>query len=509
MPRKIIVMRACCVLLLMCAGACRAQDWDRVRSPLGVYVHVDIETAISGYTGPSSPGDTELHKYLRNLYEGVLADPAISGITVGRRWDNIQTSDPACILDHSCLAGPDGYDWSYLDDVFEAAHAAHKPVQLIITPGFDSPPWLLAKLPPCDDLVSGGPVAPDCGTVKFVGFPEVQRADGKVLPLPWNPVYQAAWADFLVHLNYRYKDDPAFVSIAVAGAVGASDEIILPTTADVTMAQPSGVPVDRIWSDLIQHSFPFVTSYQNTDQVFIDSWKQAIDTYERIFAGITLIVSADAGNDLPEFSDTIPAHPDALYAVDCSAVKNEIMSCEAKTEILAYFVSVRGPNGKATEVGGMTASSLPTPGDIGIAGVKVLTSLWPRPWPPIRGGAQFDHAVSTDPQGEGCPGYPQMTCTGISVEEGAFNVLKVFFDGTPASRFYGGLWGTAPIQYLEVDLTDVQYAQMKVNQCPAAPSTTLGETSLQDLLNRASHDLFEMASRFAPLPPPTCRMTKW
>ena len=32
----------------------------------------------------------------------------------------------------------------------------------------------------------------------------------------------------------------------------------------------------------------------------------------------------------------------------------------------------------------------------------------------------------------------------------------------------------------------------------------LGKTSLQDLPNRASHDLFEMAGQHVPLPRPTC-----
>jgi len=78
----------------------------------------------------------------------------------------------------------------------------------------------------------------------------------------------------------------------------------------------------------------------------------------------------------------------------------------------------------------------------------------------------------------------------------------VFFDGTPAAQFYGGTWGPAPIEYLEVPLEDVQYAE--ANPCPVKASTVHGKTSLQDLLNQASHDLFEMAGRFGPLPPHTC-----
>jgi len=43
-----------------------------------------------------------------------------------------------------------------------------------------------------------------------------------------------------------------------------------------------------------------------------------------------------------------------------------------------------------------------------------------------------------------------------------------------------------------------------MNLCPPTLSKTLGKTSLQDLLSRASHDLFEIAGQPTPLPPPTC-----
>ena len=87
-----------------------------------------------------------------------------------------------------------------------------------------------------------------------------------------------------------------------------------------------------------------------------------------------MFVGADAGNDFPNFSQTVTPHPDnTLFAQDCSSVsKNEVMSCEAKTEILSYFVSVNGPNQKALQVGGMTASSPIAPGNIGLAGCEAV-----------------------------------------------------------------------------------------------------------------------------------------
>jgi uncharacterized protein (TIGR03437 family) len=481
-------------LALLCASLSWAQSPANIRSPLGVYVKVNVQDAIDGYNGPAS----QLHPYLQGLYASLLADPAISGLTIGADWAKLQPS---------AGTSSSSFDWSDLDDAFDAAAVAHKPVQLIITPGSAMPTWLVNEIPSCDPLFTSGSAPANCGTVTFVGYPEVQRAEQTMFPLPWNTVYQAAWDAFLMQLNARYGSNPAFVAIAIAGPVGASDEMIFPTSANTTAAQPSGLAVDATWAALIQHSFPSNGAYQNTDQVFIDAWKQAIDAYESIFSGVTLFIGADAGDDFPNFSQTVTPHADnTLFAVDCSnSPKTEIMSCEAKTEILSYFVTVTGLNGKGTQVGGMTASSAVTAGNIGVQGVKVLTALTPAPSPPFIGGAEFDFPVSgSSLEGEGCPD-PSGNCPGLSVAEGAYNVMTVFFTGTPAAAFYGGTAGTAPIQYLEVSYLDLQYAL--ANPCPPTPSPTLGYMSLQDLYARASRDIFAMANQVTALPASTCPKT--
>src|SRR5277367_5232707 len=188
---------------------------------------------------------------------------------------------------------------------------------------------------------------------------------------------------------------------------------------------------------LIQHSFPYIGSYQNTDQVFIDQWKKAIDASEKIFTGLTLVISPDLG--LPEFRNNPirTIHPDnTLFAQDCKdaiaaaaaplPTDTDFRSCEAKTEILSYFVTVAGPNAKATQVGGLTASSPKDLGNIGIAGVKLLTSLSPPPSPLIRGGAEFDFPVSgSNRQEEGCPSFPKgVLCQPLTVVDAAYNVLN-------------------------------------------------------------------------------------
>jgi hypothetical protein len=227
--------------------------------------------------------------------------------------------------------------------------------------------------------------------------------------------------------------------------------------------------------------------------------------YEKTFAGLTLFVTVDSADDLPEFSQNVTPHADnTLFAVDCAHSPVYIMSCEAKTEILSYFVTVMGANRKGTAVGGMTASVPLTPGHIGVAGVKVLTSLSPQPSPPFAGGANFDFAVASPStiQEQGCLNYPT-ACPGLTPEQAAYNTMGVFFYGTPYAAYFGETVGAARLNYLELDYTDIQYAQRTL--CPAVTTTSLGKTSLQDLINRASRDLLitTTASR-DPLPPPTC-----
>ncbi len=519
-PRISAFLLAAVMALVVSAQPAHAQNAASARSPLGVYVHVDVPDVIKLSGGPSqdkgcAQTTQDLHTYLRCFYAKLLADTAISGITAGLHWDQIQLDNPLCILNHSCTANPDGYDWSYVDDVFAEANAAHKTVQLIITPGTDSPPWLLNLIPSCDGLFTGSGTAPlNCGKATFLNFPEIKRADGNppVLPLPWDPIYLLVWDDFLIHLNVRYNSNPAFVSISIAGPMCASNEMILPTTANRS-TQASGLPADKAWRILIHHSFPLRPGYENSDQVFIDAGKQAIDAYEAIFSGITIVSNPDAADDFPEQPYPVAVHPDnMLFAVDCSTATQNPMSCEAKTEILSYFVTARGRNRKSSQVGGMTAGSDTKTGDIGVTGVKVLTSLSPPPVLPMLGGAQFDLEVSSQDtiQQQGCPDYSAndhnpSNCMYLTPEQAAYNTFTVFFDGTTSPDDFASVPGDAAIQYVAVDFQDLQYAQDPANACQTfLPSMTQGPPSLQDLYSRASYDLYTMAGKPAILPPSTC-----
>jgi len=531
--RRSLVLSLLVLLALSSAGksssssltAARVAPDSLPREPIGVYAKVNIETVMNQpefQDCASSPG-CDIHHKFRELYKALLGNPAISGLTIGAHWDHLQPGPNY----------PEGYNFKFLDDAFIEANKpdVNKSVKLIITPGVVSPKWLLERIPNCtiNGVFLGEGVDPNCGKQAFNGFPEEQRDDGnKKIPLPWDHKYQDAWADFLGHLNDEYSSNPAFVAIAVAGPIAASDEMILPTSKNDTATQPSGLPVDEIWSRLISHSFSDGRYATNPGQAFVDAWDTTIDTYEKIFSGITLTLSPDGGTDLPELRVIAPPELAPLIQEECSRTPTGL-SCAAKTEVIQYFVNatcLTSPNcvnGKSTQVGGLRASSDDRTGNIGIAGVKLVTSWTPPPSPSLLGGAEFDHPVSGKRmQQMGCPDFSKTThphtrtiCPGLTVEEAAYNVMAVFFDHTLAAAYFEGtlpefqrIPGTMPIHYLEVPFNDVEYANE--NQCLSQDSPTLHYMTLTQLLENASHDLFGIANGTLPTadttPPVTTAM---
>ena len=58
-----------------------------------------------------------------------------------------------------------------------------------------------------------------------------------------------------------------------------------------------------MWIQLQAFHYPGQPAYQKTNQAFIDEWNNAIDMYDQIFSGITLVATTD--NDSP----TLPVQP--------------------------------------------------------------------------------------------------------------------------------------------------------------------------------------------------------
>ncbi|MGA7192785.1 MAG: hypothetical protein WBW94_04075 [Anaerolineales bacterium] len=451
------------------------------RRPRGIYAVVRVEEYIKQFQKTNS---SNLDAQFNSLYQSLLSNPAIAGITLQVQWDTLNPNPPS---------SANAYDWSSVDDAFTQATAG-KTVQLIVTPGFNSPQWVMNQIPSCDGLFQSPAQTPprNCGKATFIGFTE---GGGGVLPLPWNPFYKSAWQTFLMALAARYGSNPAFVSIAVAGPTAASAEMIMPNDNNSTNPQTqfgTAISPTNMWLKLLAFHYSGMAAYQNSDQAFIDEWNSAIDIYGKIFNNVTLV--ATTGSGLPKLSRTGFTIPTAFNG-DC---KNPDMDCAAETTILSHFVdsTVAGNDAKATQTSGMEASRV-NGLNLGVVSVKLLsqrTAQLKTPSAQILGGAQFNTSFSNDAVAEGCA-TKDGCANGISPEQAEYSVLNVFFDGTAVASSFGGTTSNAPLNYLQIYAPDIQYATAHIND-PAQVIKTDGTSVMmtaQDLLNLANQKLLQIA----------------
>jgi hypothetical protein len=461
---------------------------------MGIYSVVRVEEASKTYDLPT-------------LYDTLLGNQAVSGLAIQVHWDTLNPNPPS---------DPDAYSWGPVDDAFTSvanwnslnSNSTPKTIQLIVSPGFNSPQWVRDELTSCNGLFlfSGlllPPPSSECGYATFTNFAEEDQADSMELPMPWNATYQMAWKTFLQALADKYNGNPALVSIAVAGPTAVSAEMLLPNGNKVNQLQFAhelcfvlggcvvfGLPTspNAMWKVLLDNA-----GLAETDQAFVTAWDDAIDTYGGIFSGITLV--ATTGNGLPNLTsgdskgDFPPPTTPIDFAPDCTYVKMSKthyanMDCQAETNILSHFMKADkgGFNAKAVQTSGL--EDPPQSQTLGISGVKFVsqkTAIPPVGASQVLGGAQFNRSFSSAALAEGDAKSPQ---------KALFNVLSVFFDGTDVATQYcdASTITPAPLNYLQIYYQDFVYSNISV---AASFTESCGkfDVSAQDELNAASPNL--------------------
>jgi len=461
--------------------------------------------------GTAAPAD-----YFRStVYPGLLANPDVSGIVLYVKWSALNPSAPPALP-----------DWTIVNDLFNdvesynSTSTTKKTIQLVVTPGINSPTWLLGDveknnglLKSCNYLFSAPPAPPpagtECGKVTFSGFTEggYNKDSGKVtaqdLPMPWDSTYKNAWQTFLTALAAKFGSRPELVSIAVAGPTASSEEMMLPATQNTNgVPQIGNYSPEQMWNILLANHYTSAykdyTKYQQTDVAFIDEWGHAIDMFGKTFSGLTLTMST--GDGLPNLTGAfaIPTSPIDFNSV-CRVAD---MDCAAETTILAYFIqsTVGGPNAKATMTDGMKGAG--TKANLGVPNVKLIsesTDLYTSPSQRILAGAQFAHEFSDTAKNAEDEGGCTSTCT---AEQAEYNVLVWFFDGTSQGPNFltgsvpmiGGNPGSAPLNYLQIYGPDITYASTGPTVAVQMGASTQ-MVSAQNLLHMASQALALIAER--------------
>jgi hypothetical protein len=427
MSRSQVGFGGAALTLLLSLGTARADQVNpphpKPRVPLGIYAVVPVEHAADDECDAANAwlevdGRAAVDACLKTFYTELLNNKAVSGLALQVYWATLSPTSPT---------GLEPYAWDYVDDAFSSVNLWNssnpgkvpKTIQLIVTPGFNSPQWVLDDLTDCNGLFGSPAVIPpdNCGKATFTNFQEA--AAGDVLPMPWNTTYQAAWSTFLRALQARYNASyevidgrlggNPLVSIAVAGPTAASAEMILPHSVkdDQSQFEPSpfngpAISADCMWDQLMALSAtgnPDSAECSGTDAAVIAAWEDAINTYAAIFGDLTLIVTT--GDGLPNLAPNSAAVPTAPYDFTSDCPKPVDMDCQAETSILADFAksTVGGSNAKATQTSGLEASRVGL--SLGIHAVQLLSQQTATS-AQILGGAQFSTQVSSYAAQEGC-----------------------------------------------------------------------------------------------------------
>lgn len=127
--------------------------------PRGIYSVVDVENEIATLQA-ANPSITasQLDAGFNSFYQHLLSNPAVAGLAIRPHWDTLNPNSPGTA---------NAYYWNLVDDAFtQAAWNAQNPaqtpktIQLIVTPRFNSPAWLLSGIPSCDGLFQTPVVTP-------------------------------------------------------------------------------------------------------------------------------------------------------------------------------------------------------------------------------------------------------------------------------------------------------------------------------------------------------------
>lgn len=400
MMRRDVLKHAALAGGALAVGAPAWAEDAPIRRPVGIYAVVVVKKQREGSDDPGR-------------FQRVLRNPAVSGVAVRAYWEDLEPEEHR-------------YDFAVIDAALRAAQEQRKTVQLVLVPGFYSPPWLLRRLPSLDEFLSGAKKPAGLltgGKATFAVAYGPDRNESRELPLPWDPAYTAAWQDFLRALNQHCGNHPGLVSIAVAGPTSMSAEMSLPNDTREELAT---------WEKILELSFP-PGPYRASNKAVTEAWRNTVDFYGKTFRNMTIVVTRGAG--LLRFSSGEPR--------------------EAKDEILEYFAGADlGRNLKATQTSGMNARR---DSEGGIEGAKELALQSAGKPLPILAGGQFNSSATAHPAKVGRP-----RGAGDNAEVGPAaavrNVLKNFFNHTPYGGDFGATPGKAPVHYLQVYETDILYA---------------------------------------------------
>lgn len=121
----------------------------------------------------------------------LLDNGSVKGISIRSAWNSIEPTEGV-------------FDWTYVDSILSQVAAAGKTASITIIPGVNTPQWVYSKGAVKFFFTDSNPFSPTFGATLFS-------------PMPWDPVFLAAWNQFITAFAARYNAHPAISWIRITG----------------------------------------------------------------------------------------------------------------------------------------------------------------------------------------------------------------------------------------------------------------------------------------------------
>jgi hypothetical protein len=139
---------------------------------------------------------------LSQIPKAVLTNPYVDGLALRVGWSALEPSIR-------------NFQWSQIDSVVSLAASYGKTVSISVQAGIQSPTWLYSNGARSFKFMWDLPYGPaQCTQV--------------LIPVPWDPVFQARWAEFVAAFGARYGSNPHITFVKLTGLNSQTEETMLP-----------------------------------------------------------------------------------------------------------------------------------------------------------------------------------------------------------------------------------------------------------------------------------------
>jgi glycosyl hydrolase family 42 (putative beta-galactosidase) len=253
------------VLLLLIFGAALSagEDEEALAPDLrGTYIYSsDVYTVSTPYAA---------------MVSAALALPGSDGIVLVAGWNALEPAKGQ-------------YDWSKFDSWMSAAASAGKKVELAVTAGDDTPPWVFQP------VAAGGAGATPIAFTVSPHAGQTGKCDSETIAAPWDPAFLSRWDSLLAALSSHLKSAGTYGAVTLLRLTGinrTTDELRLPAETPQATGLPCVSDAVATWQQ---------AGYRPS--LLLEGWDSVTASFAKSFPDKPFSVAIIAQNAFPRIAE--------------------------------------------------------------------------------------------------------------------------------------------------------------------------------------------------------------